>query len=139
MSGSWWIVTTVGKTFQPESIVRRTRQRTVLRPERQHRRVQLSVWSASFCECGESSAVRGSVVWGGPYHGECVRFSNSNTSFAYAVGGGIDYHLIPLISWCVEGDLLQTRFFSSTQNNGRISTGVVIHFYRKLELGLVTE
>ena len=26
-------------------------------------------------------------------------FSNSNTSFAYAVGGGIDYHLIPLISW----------------------------------------
>ena len=55
-------------------------------------------------------------------------FSNSNTSFAYAVGGGIDYHLIPLISWRVEGDLLQTRFFSNTQNNVRISTGIVIHF-----------
>ena len=55
-------------------------------------------------------------------------FSNSNTSFAYAVGGGLDYHLIPLISWRVEGDLLQTRFFSNTQNNVRISTGVVIHF-----------
>ncbi len=55
-------------------------------------------------------------------------FSNSNTSFAYAVGGGIDYHLIPLISWRVEGDLLQTRFFSNTQNSVRISTGLVIHF-----------
>jgi opacity protein-like surface antigen len=55
-------------------------------------------------------------------------FSNSNTSFAYAVGGGIDYHLIPLISWRLEGDLLQTRFFSNTQNNVRISTGIVIHF-----------
>jgi opacity protein-like surface antigen len=54
--------------------------------------------------------------------------SNSNTSFAYAVGGGIDYHLIPLISWRLEGDLLQTRFFSNTQNNVRISTGIVIHF-----------
>jgi len=55
-------------------------------------------------------------------------FSNSNTSFAYAAGGGIDYHLIPLISWRLEGDLLQTRFFSNTQNNVRISTGIVIHF-----------
>jgi opacity protein-like surface antigen len=55
-------------------------------------------------------------------------YSNSDTSFAYAVGGGVDYHLIPLISWRVEGDLLQTRFFSNTQNNVRISTGIVIHF-----------
>jgi opacity protein-like surface antigen len=55
-------------------------------------------------------------------------YSNSDTSFAYAVGGGIDYHLIPLISWRLEGDLLQTRFFSNTQNNIRISTGIVVHF-----------
>lgn len=55
-------------------------------------------------------------------------FSNSDTSFAYALGGGLDYHLIPLISWRVQGDLLQTRFFSNTQNNVRISTGVVVHF-----------
>jgi opacity protein-like surface antigen len=55
-------------------------------------------------------------------------FSNSNTSFAYALGGGMDYHLIPLISWRVQGDLLQTRFFSDTQNNVRISTGIVVHF-----------
>ena len=55
-------------------------------------------------------------------------FSDSGTSFAYAVGGGIDYHLVPLIGWRVQADLLQTRFFSNTQNNVRISTGVVIHF-----------
>jgi opacity protein-like surface antigen len=54
--------------------------------------------------------------------------SSSDTSFAYALGGGIDYHLIPLISWRVQGDLLQTRFFSNTRNNVRISTGIVVHF-----------
>ncbi len=54
--------------------------------------------------------------------------SASDTSFAYALGGGVDYHLIPLISWRVQGDFLQTRFFSNTQNNVRISTGIVIHF-----------
>jgi hypothetical protein len=36
--------------------------------------------------------------------------------------------LIPLISWRLQGDLLQTRFFSTTQNNVRISTGIVVHF-----------
>jgi opacity protein-like surface antigen len=55
-------------------------------------------------------------------------FSNSDTSFSYALGGGLDYHLIPLISWRLEGDMVQTRFFSNTQNNVRISTGIVIHF-----------
>jgi hypothetical protein len=54
--------------------------------------------------------------------------SNSTTSFADALGGGIDYHLIPLISWRLQADALQTRFFSSTQNNVRISTGIVVHF-----------
>ena len=55
-------------------------------------------------------------------------FSTSDTSFAYALGGGVDYHLIPLVSWRVQADLLQTRFFGDTQNNVRISTGVAIHF-----------
>jgi opacity protein-like surface antigen len=54
--------------------------------------------------------------------------SSSDTSFAYAVGGGVDYHLVPLVSWRVQADLLQTRFFSNTQNNVRISTGLAIHF-----------
>jgi len=55
-------------------------------------------------------------------------FSNSSTSFADALGGGLDYHLIPLISWRIQADALQTRFYSRTQNNVRISTGIVVHF-----------
>ncbi len=54
--------------------------------------------------------------------------SNSDTSFADALGGGLDYKLIPLISWRFQGDALQTRFFNSTQNDFRFSTGIVIHF-----------
>ncbi|HEY1464070.1 MAG TPA: outer membrane beta-barrel protein [Terriglobales bacterium] len=54
--------------------------------------------------------------------------SGSDTSLADAFGGGIDYHLIPLIAWRFQADELQTRFFSATQNNFRFSTGVVFHF-----------
>lgn len=55
-------------------------------------------------------------------------YSNSDTSFADAFGGGIDYHLIPLISWRLQIDALQTRFFSGTQNDIRVSTGIAVHF-----------
>jgi opacity protein-like surface antigen len=54
--------------------------------------------------------------------------AGSDTSFATALGGGIDYHLIPLVAWRLEGDYVQTRFFSRTQNNVRISTGIVVRF-----------
>jgi hypothetical protein len=52
----------------------------------------------------------------------------SDTSFAHAIGGGIDFKPVPLIGWRVQGDFLQTRFFSGTQNNFRLSTGIVLHF-----------
>lgn len=55
-------------------------------------------------------------------------FSNSDTSFADALGGGIDYHLIPAINWRLQIDALQTRFFGGTQNDTRVSTGIVVHF-----------
>jgi predicted membrane protein len=32
------------------------------------------------------------------------------------------------IGWRVQADMLQTRFFSSTQNNFRLSPGIVLHF-----------
>ena len=54
--------------------------------------------------------------------------SNSDTSFATAIGGGIDYHLLPLLGWRVQGDYLQTRFFSNKQNDFRFSTGLVLNF-----------
>ena len=55
-------------------------------------------------------------------------YSASDTAFAEALGGGFDYKLVPLISWRFQGDYLQTRFFSNTQNNGRFSTGLVLNF-----------
>lgn len=54
--------------------------------------------------------------------------SASDTSFSDALGGGIDYRLIRGIGWRFQGDLLQTRFFSNTQNDFRFSTGIVVHF-----------
>lgn len=57
-----------------------------------------------------------------------VNFSNSDTSFSYGLGGGLDYRLSHLISWRVQADALRTRFFGATQNDLRISTGVVLHF-----------
>jgi hypothetical protein len=60
--------------------------------------------------------------------GSVAGFSNSNTSFADALGGGIDYGIIHGLGFRFEGDLLQTRFFSNTQNNVRLSTGLVLNF-----------
>ena len=61
-------------------------------------------------------------------HDSASGLSESDTSFASALGGGIDYRLIHGIGWRVQADMLQTRFFSGTQNNFRLSTGIVLHF-----------
>jgi hypothetical protein len=52
----------------------------------------------------------------------------SDTSFATALGGGLDYKIIRPIAWRFQGDYVQTRFFSATQNNVRLSTGIVLRF-----------
>jgi hypothetical protein len=52
----------------------------------------------------------------------------SDTSFATAIGGGLDYKIIRPIAWRVQADYVQTRFFDATQNNLRISTGIVVRF-----------
>jgi len=54
--------------------------------------------------------------------------STSNTSFATALGGGLDFRIVRPIAWRVGGDYLQTRFYSTTQNAVRLSTGVVFRF-----------
>ncbi len=51
----------------------------------------------------------------------------SDTSFATAIGGGIDYKIIRPVAWRLQVDYVQTRF-SGTQNNVRVSTGIVIRF-----------
>ena len=52
----------------------------------------------------------------------------SDTSFASALGGGIDYKLIPAVAWRFQGDFVNTRFFSRSQNNLQLATGIVIRF-----------
>ncbi len=52
----------------------------------------------------------------------------SDTSFATALGGGLDYRIIRPVAWRFQGDYVQTRFFGTTQNNVRISTGIVFRF-----------
>jgi hypothetical protein len=53
----------------------------------------------------------------------------SDTSFSTALGGGIDMRLAPAISWrVIQADDVVTRFFGGTQNDARISTGIVIRF-----------
>ncbi len=52
-----------------------------------------------------------------------------DSSFALAVGGGFDTEIAPSIHWRIfQADYLPTYFFGGTQNNVRISTGIVIHF-----------
>lgn len=55
-------------------------------------------------------------------------FDTGNTTFAEALGGGVDYRLIRILAVRVEGDYLHTHFFSTTQNNFRLSTGIVFRF-----------
>ncbi len=54
--------------------------------------------------------------------------AGSNTSFATGLGGVVDYRIFHPIALRFEGDYLQTRFFSKTQNNVRLSTGIAFHF-----------
>ena len=54
--------------------------------------------------------------------------NTSNTSFATAWGGGLDYKVIPVIGLRLEVDNVRTNLFSTWQNNVRISTGVVFRF-----------
>jgi opacity protein-like surface antigen len=57
-----------------------------------------------------------------------VNNGGSDTSFATALGGGLDYKIIKPVAWRVQGDYVQTRFFGTTQNNVRLSTGIVLRF-----------
>jgi len=66
------------------------------------------------------------VLFGGA-HISAAGFGNS--SFSMAIGGGIDTELIKGIHWrIIQGDYLMTTFGSHTQNNGRLSTGIVLRF-----------
>jgi hypothetical protein len=64
----------------------------------------------------------------GAAHVDANNGVGSDTSFATAFGGGLDYKIIKPVAWRFQGDYVQTRFFDTTQNNIRISTGIVLRF-----------
>ncbi len=64
----------------------------------------------------------------GHLHEDALDYAYGETCLADAVGGGVDYHIIPLVAWRVQGDLLQTRFHGGRQEDARVSTGVVLNF-----------
>jgi opacity protein-like surface antigen len=54
--------------------------------------------------------------------------SPSNTSFATAIGAGMDYRVFRPLAFRLEGDYLRTSVFNHSQNNVRLSTGIVLRF-----------
>jgi hypothetical protein len=54
--------------------------------------------------------------------------AGSDTSFASAFGGGVDYRILKPIAWRFQGDYVVTQFFGNTQSNVRVSTGLVLRF-----------
>ena len=83
---------------------------------------RISIPVGKFTPFGEAMVGVGHMTTGGSGGGP------SDYAFATALGGGIDYRLIRLVAVRLEGDYITNRFFGATQNNIRISTGIVIHF-----------
>lgn len=55
-------------------------------------------------------------------------FSSPGTTFATALGGGLDYKLIKGIAWRLQADDLRTSFSNTSQHNLRFTTGIVFRF-----------
>jgi outer membrane immunogenic protein len=76
------------------------------------------------------------VLFGGAHGGESIAggTSGSENAFAMTIGGGVDYRINHRLSLRpLQVDYLMTRFqegttSNQTQNNLRVSTGIVVHF-----------
>ena len=63
------------------------------------------------------------------FSGGAIIFPTSGNYFAVAAGAGIDVKVAPVIAVrLIQIDYLATRAYSSTQNQPRVSAGVVLHF-----------
>lgn len=54
--------------------------------------------------------------------------SDSDTSFASAIGGGIDYNLLKVVAARGQLDYLHTSLFGNSQSHLRLSMGLVFRF-----------
>jgi hypothetical protein len=64
----------------------------------------------------------------GAAHINVANGTATDTSFANAVGGGLDYQVFGPASVRGQLDWIHTRFFSNGQNDVRFSTGIAVHF-----------
>ena len=53
---------------------------------------------------------------------------DSDTSFANAVGGGLDYRIAGPLALRGQLDWINTRFYGDGQNGVRLTTGISVHF-----------
>ena len=68
----------------------------------------------------------GHLLLGGA-HNSTAGFGSS--SFSLALGGGIDTEINDKFRWrIIQGDYLLTQFRGGSQNNFRVSTGIIIRF-----------
>lgn len=63
--------------------------------------------------------------------GEFAGTTEVDTKFATALGFGADYRITQRLSWRVQADYLQTRFFANKEDNFRVSTGIVLRLTRR--------
>jgi opacity protein-like surface antigen len=68
------------------------------------------------------------ALFGAAHISDSHAASNSDTSFATAIGGGLDYKFVKGVAWRFQGDELHTHFFGGGQNNFRFATGLVLRF-----------
>lgn len=59
---------------------------------------------------------------------ENASISNSNTSFAEALGIGADVRLMRRLGWRIQADEFLAKFTDLKQHNPRISSGLLVHF-----------
>jgi hypothetical protein len=54
--------------------------------------------------------------------------SKSEASFAEALGLGIDFRLMRLLSWRIQADAIKAELTEFTQQNVRLSSGLAVRF-----------
>ena len=54
--------------------------------------------------------------------------SKSDTSFAQALGGGVDFRVMRLLSWRIQADELKTSLATFEQHRVRLSSGLALRF-----------
>jgi len=68
------------------------------------------------------------VLVGAAHVSRSNEISDSNTSFADAVGGGLDYRIAGPVAARAQLDWVNTRFYGQGQNGVRLNLGIAFHF-----------